>query len=116
MPAEKTIPTTLRLTPRYRELLEKEASDRRQTPSAFAREIVTEHLEGSKSDDLIDAVLELKAELDALRGELTRLRGLGSLRDDLWSVLGTVLMQVGNWNEHQVRDLLRAYKAGGRKE
>lgn len=86
-------PVTFRLGAHYHERLSELGKTQGRSPGEFARQLVTVALDGGDNREMLDAVATLRDEID-------------SLRDDLGWVLGTVLVNVADFDKDQVRELL----------
>lgn len=113
--AEESKTVSFKLTPLYRTQLEQTAKSKKSNLSDVVRQIVIYHLEGGPDQELADSIAELRKELGLLRGELKRRDSLDALREDLWGVLGTILLNVGDWDEDQVRKVIESHRKGGKK-
>ncbi len=113
--AEESRTVSFKLTPHYRAELVLIAKTKRSNLSDVVREIIIDHLEGGPNQELADSIAELRLELGLLRGELKRRDSLDALREDLWGVLGTILLNVGDWDEDQVRKVIESHRKGGKK-
>ncbi len=100
---EASKPVTFRLGAHYHERLSELGGEQEMSPGEFARKLVTAALDGGDKREILDSVSALRDELDLLR-------------EDFGWVLGTLLVNVTDFDKDQVRELLasRFQRAGGR--
>ena len=98
---EASKPVTFRLGAHYHTKLSGLGEQQGKSAGEYARQIITTALEGGDNQEILDAVSTLRDEIDALR-------------DDLGWVLGTLLVNVTDFDKDQVRELLAARFGPGR--
>lgn len=101
--AKASKPVTFRIGAHYHERLSELGGEQEMSAGEFARKLVTAALDGGDKREILDSVSALGEELDLLR-------------EDFGWVLGTLLVNISNFDEEQVRELLapRFQRAGRR--
>lgn len=96
-------PVTFRLGAHYHDRLSELGGEQEMSAGEFARKLVTAALDGGDKREILDSVSSLREEIDLLR-------------EDFGWVLGTLLVNVTDFDKEQVRELLapRFQKKGGR--